>query len=167
MANNRLRVGTYNATQMTSTYDIDDWTVQSDQRNAPWRIVSPSENFREFDAVTEPGLDGTRRMIGGWNGAWYFPAITPLMFDYVRNTYFPTDGVNETMTIVTKTVYGWKCFNIEAHLNLFADVGESRPRGNLMKATRLIDFTDGALNTGGGFKADAFTSGFDIGGIPT
>lgn len=166
MAQFRARAGTYDASDMTSTYNIQDYPVQSDQRNYPWIIATPSEMFREFDAQTRGGLDGTLRNIGRWNGSWYFGALTPLMFDYVQDTLFPTDGVNETLTIVTYTVKrGWVCLNVQAHLIDPTDTGSTRPRGQLLTNVRLIDFTEGTeADSGGGFSS-GFSSGFSIGGI--
>lgn len=167
MSDFRARVGTHNASDMTSTYDVDAFPIQADQRNYAWHIATPSELFREFDAQTGGGLSGLRRNIGKWNGSWYFGGVTPLMFDYVQTTLFPTDGANEWLTIVTYVAKrGWKCFNIYAHLNELAEVGETRPRGQLMTNVRLIDFDEGTeANSGGEFTSE-FTSEFMHGGIP-
>lgn len=166
MSQFRARAGTYDASDMTSTYAIEDFAIQSDQRNYPWLIVTPSELFREFDAQTGGGLDGTVRNIGKWNGSWHVAALTPLMFDYVQDTLFPTDGVNEALTIVTYTAKrGWKCLNIRAHLLEPPDFGTTKPRGMLLTNVRLIDFFDGDEADSGGGYSSGFSSGYDIGGL--
>lgn len=167
MSQFRARPGTYNASDMTSTYNIDDYPIQSDQQTYQWLIATPSELFREYDAQTGGGLDGTVRNIGRWNGSWYFGGLTPLMFDYVQATLFPTDGVNEALTIVTYTAKrGWVCLNIRAHLLEPADYGTTQPRGKLLTSVRLIDFNDGVEAVSGGEFTSEFTSEFVHGGIP-
>lgn len=167
MSQFRARAGTYSASDMTSTYNIEDYPIQSDQLTYQWLIAAPSEMFREFDAQTRGGLDGTIRNIGKWNGSWYLGGLTPLMFDHVQDTLFPTDGVNEALTIVTYTVKrGWICLNIQGHLLEPADFGTTKPRGKLLTSVRLIDFNEGTeADSGGGFSF-GFSSGFDIGDIP-
>lgn len=165
MAAPRIRVGTHPASDMTSTYDVSAFPVQADQRNYPWRVVVPTELAREFDAQTD-GIDGTRRNIGQWNGSIYFVAITPLMYAHIEQTLFPTNGVNEDLTLVIYSAKrGWICIQASCHLNELALVGQSRRRGGFVEAVQLIDFNNGVLSTGGGF-ASGFSSGFDIGGIP-
>ena len=44
----RIRAGTWDASDMTDTYDVENFPVQTDQRNYPWFIVTPSELFREL-----------------------------------------------------------------------------------------------------------------------
>jgi hypothetical protein len=167
MAAPRIRAGTHTASDMTSTYDVAAFPIQADQRNYLWRVVTPTEMAREFDAQTEGGLDGTRRNIGYWNGSIYLMACTPLMHEYVRQTLFPTNGVNEALTIVIYTVKrGWVCLQVDGHLNELSEVGENHPQARFLEAVRLIDFDNGVLNTGGGFSS-GFSSGFDLGGIPT
>lgn len=164
----RARTGIHNASDMTNTYAISAYPRQSDQRNYPWMIVTPSEQFNPYDAITDGGLSGTRRAIGKWNGSWFFATATPLMIDHVVSTLFPTDGVNEWLTIVTYTAqYGWQCLNIYAHFNVL-EFGQSRPRGQVLRNVRLIDFTDGTIaNSGGAYDASAYDSGYDTGGIPS
>lgn len=162
----RYRAGTYPANQMTSAYNVESFPMQSDQRNYPWKIITPSEMARRYDARTGGGLDGTVRFIGSWNLRWYFTAITPLMLDYVLDTMFPTDGVNEVCTIVTYTARdGWICLNATAHFVEPADAGESKPRGLFLHGV-YIEFDEGTIaGTGGDFNSD-FSSDFYIGGIP-
>jgi hypothetical protein len=162
----RARAGTYNASDMTSTYAIEGYPIQADQRNYPWLIATPSELFREFDAQTRGGLDGTVRNIGRWNGSWHFGALTPLMFAYVQTTLFPTNGVNEALTLVTYTAKrGWVCLNVQAHLLEPADYGTTKPRGQLLTNVRLIDFTEGVEADSGGAYSSAFSNAYDIGGV--
>ena len=163
----RIRAGTWDASDMTDTYDVENFPVQTDQRNYPWFIVTPSELFRELDATTEGGLDGTIRKIGNWNGSLYFAALTPLMSDYVQATIFPTDGTNEVLTIaIYNAKRGWVCLNGNGHFLEPVDFGESRPRGQFLKAVRLIDFDEGVeADSGGDFNSD-FNSDFNLGGIP-
>lgn len=167
MSQFRARAGTYNASDMTSAYAIENYAIQSDQRTYPWIIATPSEMFREFDAQTRGGLDGTLRNIGKWNGSWYFGALTPMMFEYVQATLFPTNGVNEALTVVTYTVKrGWVCLNIQAHLLEPAEFGTTKPRGQVLTNVRLIDFNEGnEADSGGDFNSD-FNSDFNLGGIP-
>ncbi len=166
MSEFRARVGTHPASTMTSAYNVQDYPIQADQRTYPWLIATPSEMFREFDAQTRGGLDGTVRNMGRWNGSWYFGGLTPLMFDYVQDTLFPTDGVNEALTIVTYTVKrGWVCLNIQAHLIDPTDTGDTRPRGQLLTNVRLIDFNEGVEAASGGAYSSAYSSAYDIGGV--
>jgi len=168
MSQFRARAGTYAASAMTSTYAIQSYPTQTDQQNYPWLVASPSEMFRPYDAITRGGLSGLRRQIGKWNGAWYFAALTPLMFNYVQQTLFPTDGINELMTIVTYTArQGWVCLNLYGHLNEPQEFGQTRPRGLLLTDVKLIDFDEGVVvgYLGGDFSAD-FNADFDRGGIP-
>jgi hypothetical protein len=161
----RIRVGTYAATTMTDTYAVQNFPIQSDQRNYPWRVITPTETAREFDAQTD-GVDGTRRYIGKWNGGLYFTAITPEMYQYVRLNLFPTNGVNEALTFVIYVVNkGWVCIQADCQLNQLAEVGQSRPQARFTEGVRLIEFGNGELNTGGAFTS-GFSSGFDLGGIP-
>lgn len=167
MSEFRARAGTWDAADMTSAYNLQDYPIQSDQRNYPWIIASPSELFREFDAQTGGGLDGTIRNIGRWNGAWYLGALTPLMFDYVQDTLFPADGVNEALTIVTYTVKrGWLCLNIQAHLLEPADFGTTKPRGQLLTNVKLIAFNEGTEADSGGSHSLAHNISHNIGGVP-
>lgn len=167
MSQFRARTGTHNASDMTSAYNIQDYPIQTDQRTYPWIVASQSELFREFDAVTGGGLSGTRRQIGKWNGAWFFGALTPLMFAHVKSTLFPTDGLNEQLTIVTYIVKrGWTALNIYAHLNEPAEFGQTRPRGQVLTNVRLIDFDEGTLADSGGGYSTGYSSGYPTGGIP-
>lgn len=163
----RIRAGTYPANAMTSTYNVESFPIQADQRNYPWKIITPSEMARQFDAITEDGGDGTSVAIGRWNLRWHFTALTPLMIDYVLDTIFPTNGLNEAVTIVTYTArMGWICLNINAHWREPAETGESKPRGGFLHGPYL-DFDDGVVAYSGGGYSLGYSSGYDIGGIPT
>jgi len=163
----RIRIGTHSASDMTSTYDVRDWPTQSDQKTPWFSPVTPSEMFKEYDSQSDGGLDGTRRFLGKWNGAWYFNALSPGQIDYIQDTFFTTDGANEALTIVTYVVRsGWICLNITGHYNDPADAGQSKPGSGQMENLRLIDFDEGTeADSGGGFSS-GFSSGFNIGGIP-
>jgi hypothetical protein len=164
MASYRIRVGTWDAGDMTSTYNVTGFTVQSDQRHKWVNPVSPSGRWSQYDGQAD-GLDGTRRFIGKFNGVWVFGALTPLQVQYLRNTIFPSNGVNETVTIVTYDDYlGFICLNLAAHWNDPARTSQAMPGLPILRDLR-IDFNEGTLNTGGAFSS-GFSSGFDIGGIP-
>ncbi len=168
MPEHRIRVGTWNAADMTSTYDIRNFPLQDDQLNYYlWMPpVSPSGFMRQYDAVITDTLDGTRGGIGRYNGSWLFDPITPMMAQYWRNTYFPTDGWNEVVTIVTYSIYeGWICLNLNAHWNDPALVVQARPGSRTVSGLR-IDFDEGVLAASGGSHSLAHNISHNIGGIP-
>ncbi|MAS33544.1 MAG: hypothetical protein CL610_06030 [Anaerolineaceae bacterium] len=163
----RIRTGTHPASDMTSTYNVRAFPEQTDQ-HVPWfSPVTPSEMFRQYDAQTPGGLDGTRRFLGRWNGSWYFNALSPGQIDYIQTAFFPDNGVNQQLTIVTYVVRkGWVCLNVYGHFNEPADAGSSRAGSGQMEGLRLIDFDEGVIaNSGGDFNSD-FNSDFSKGGIP-
>lgn len=169
MTEHRIRVGTWPANAMTSAYAIKNFPSQTDQLNYYIWVdpISPSGFFRQYDAVIDDTLDGTRGGIGKYNGSWYFDPLTPLMAQYWRNTIFPTDGWNEDVTIVTYTVsWGWVALNITAHWNEVARVAQPRPGSKTVQAVKLIDFDQGTLAASGGEFTSEFTSEFVHGGIP-
>lgn len=164
----RIRAGTYAASTMTSTYNVRSFAVQTDQLNPWFSPVTPSERWRQYDAQTEGGLSGLRRFIGKWNGSWYFNAITPGQVDYLRTTLFPTDGVNEDVTIVTYADgFGWICVQCTAHWNDPVTASGSQPTSQRLQDFRM-DFDEGVLvgaDSGSDFNSD-FSDDFGTQGIP-
>jgi hypothetical protein len=164
----RIRTGTQVASAMTSAYNVRAFTVQSDQLNPWFSPVSPSERWRQYDSQTSGGLSGLRRFIGKWNGAWMFNAITPGQVEYLRTTLFPTDGVNEAVTIVTYADgFGWVCIQCNAHWNDPVTASGSRPGSQRLEDFR-IDFDEGvivAVGVGGSHNISHNVS-HNRGGIP-
>lgn len=161
----RYRPGTWNASDMTSAYAIDNWAVQADQGAHQWFVASPSEMAREYDRVIADTLDHSVGVEGSYNLTWYFALATAGMLDYAIATLFPTDGLNEVATIVTRTPRGWKCLNITAHYTQPADTGQTKPRG-LAVLNWQVRFTDGTLANSGGSHSLAHNISHNIGGIP-
>ncbi len=163
----RIRAGTYTAAEMTSTYAVKSWPVQSDQTRRWVDPVSPSGRVSEYDAVTDGGLTGNRKAIGKINFSDVFGFVTPLQAQYIRATLFPTDGLNETVTVVHwDDTFGWQCVNCTAHWNDPARIADAFPGVKGQRNLR-IDYTDGDVADSGGAFSNAFSSAFDIGGIPS
>lgn len=167
--NCRLRAGTWDASAMTTAYAVANFPTQADQRHIKWRVVSPSGFMNEYDAYTEGGLDGTVRAIGRWNGEIVIAAATPMMLEYIRDTLFPTDGVNEDLTIVNYSVArsGLVCINAKATLRLGrpAEMAEPFPGQGAVVQVR-IPYFDGIEASSGGAYSAAYSSAYNIGGIP-
>jgi len=163
----RIRTGTHDASDMTDTYAVKNFTVQSDQKHKWVDPVSPSGRVSEYDALTDGGLTGNRKAIGKINFSDIFGYVTPLQTQYIRAQLFPTDGLNEALTVVTwDDNEGWICVNCTAHWNDPARTADALP-GIPGQRNLRIDFTDGTIADSGGAFSSAFSTAFHVGGIPS
>lgn len=97
----RLRAGTYAATNLTTTYRLTAFTVQNDQRTpmgtegaikVAWlNPAFPPSTLPHPQAVVV-ARDFTRRAHGYLKWRWVFGRWTFGMYDYLLDTFFPSDA---------------------------------------------------------------------------
>lgn len=113
----RIKVGTWTATEMQIGYKVIDFAIQDDQAWLPWyQPIDPSGAISE--GVIQDSMDSGRGAFGGYNLSWIFGQLTPLMIKYLRDTYFATTLWSRDVTIVTfDRSYGWRTLNCKAVWN--------------------------------------------------
>lgn len=88
----RIRAGTFTSSGITSTYAVENFTVQTDQRQngvivVPW--LDPYQPDPPEYARIATALDGTARPDGYQKGVLIFDMWTFGMYDYAQTTLWP------------------------------------------------------------------------------
>lgn len=138
----RMRVGLYPVDEMTSTYAVENFEVQTDQaaRNMPWfRPVDPSGVVKEYQTISE-SIAMTRQGQGKPSFSWYFSAETPGMIMYTWERIMDSRLWTPATVMTWSRLHGWVCVQCRALWNEPADVAEPKGAGGF-KGIK-IDFVE-------------------------
>lgn len=139
----RIRVGTWAAADLTSTYDVSAFTVQADQ-HFPWGYpIDPSGQIREVDAIVE-AFDGSQGAFGKYSLTWIFGRMTPMMIQYAKTRMLNGLYSSPVSIITWSRSEGWIALNCTAQWKLPADIGE--PKGNHgYRNLKIVEFVEGVI----------------------
>lgn len=156
----RIRVGTWNESDMDASYEVVKFAAQTDQLtfNLPWYApVDPSGAWNEVVEIVD-ALDESSGGFGGLNGDWILPVMTPGMTQYIRSAIF-AGGFSARVTIVSwDRQAGWRVIQCMAHWNEPAKSAE--PRGVRGYQRLRISFTGGVIASPGWSFSNGFSNGF-------
>lgn len=99
----RVRAGTHAASALTSTYNVQDFPIQSDQNDAsPWDIDSLGTTPPKYDRIVTNG-DKSRSPDGFANWQWRMSYMTNGMLSYWLATLLPGEAESAEITALTYT----------------------------------------------------------------
>ncbi len=97
----RVRSGIHTASALTSTYNVQDFPMQSDQNDAcPWDIDSAGTTPPKYDRVTTNG-DKSRSKDGFASWKWRMSYMTNGMLSYWLATLLPAGAESAEITALT------------------------------------------------------------------
>jgi hypothetical protein len=97
----RIRSGTYAAANLTSTYNVVDLALQSDQNDAcPWTIDSAGTTPPKPARIVTNG-DLSRSADGFYSWQWRMSYMTNLMVSYWLSTFLPGSAQSASVTVLT------------------------------------------------------------------
>lgn len=97
----RLRAGTYTAAQLTSTYNVVDFAVQSDQNAlTPWVIDAAGTTPPKYARIVS-NADLSRSADGFVSWQWRFSYKTNGMVGYWLTTFLPAGVQSAAVTALT------------------------------------------------------------------
>lgn len=141
----RIRSGTHDAVDMTSTYNVKSLPRQADQRIAWWRPNDPAGALSDAAEDVE-AFDGSWGMHGGQEVTWMLRQLSPLQVKYLKDTFFGGTRYTEAITIMTwdRGSGDWVVLNCKAHMRNPATDAEA-PAGWPGYDNVQIDFYDAAV----------------------
>jgi hypothetical protein len=97
----RLRAGTHAASALTSTYNVEDFPVQSDQNDAcPWTIDGAGTTPPKPARIVTNG-DLSRSPDGEYTWQWRMSYMTNGMLSYWLATFLPGGVESANVTVMT------------------------------------------------------------------
>lgn len=103
-----------------SAYNIENFTVQSDQPSPMWGWREPQRKgtLRPAPARVVVNIDGSVRADGFWSFTWCMNPMTALMFNYILTNQFSSGSVwsaPATVQTFDENVNGYSCFQCTAN----------------------------------------------------
>jgi hypothetical protein len=114
----RWYAGTVSAATVTPAYDVAHFTVQSDQTGTAhraWRVQPGKRANVVLPGGMQQALDGTQKVYSGYQVAWSFPYMTPLMVQWLFvNKFSSAYNAAATIRLWNKQVGAWEYYQATA-----------------------------------------------------